>query len=483
MKSTMKIYNTMTKKKEELLSISKNKINLYACGITPYDDVHLGHAMQAVIFDTIRRYFEYKGYQVKYVRNYTDVDDKIIDRAKEKGVSPLELSKNFILRSQNDLKKLKIRPATFEPLVSEHIDDIINFVKDLIEKDYAYESNGSVYFNVLNFKEYGKLSHRTLEDLKPEGDFEADKKNHYDFALWKLAKEGEVFWDSPWGKGRPGWHIECSTLSQKYLGDTIDIHGGGRDLVFPHHENEIAQSEAKTGVKFANYWMHNGLVTINKQKMSKSSGNFFTVEDLLKKYTADVLRFLIFSFSYGANLNFNERDLLVIDKRLYGFYNTLDKLDFISEISEKSINKLNLASKSFIDNFEKYMDDNFSTPRIIAELNKFFSVLQPIVFQNTKTKKGNNLVKKIVIETLNPFWKVFGILDEEAAKYIKEMHNKILNRLNIQKESVQLLLDERSLARRNKDFEKSDKFRDKLLNLGIEVLDNPDGSYSWFQKV
>lgn len=475
----IKVYNSLNRKKEQFTPLEEGKVKMYACGITPYDDAHIGHAMQAVIFDTIRRYLEFKGFKVTYVRNFTDVDDKIINRANKDGVSPAQIASKYISESKRDLTELKVRPADFEPLVSDNIQNIIDFVQGLIDKGHAYVSNGSVYFDVKSFQGYGKLSGRSLEDLVHEESDSKEKKYPGDFALWKAYKEGEPFWDSPWGKGRPGWHIECSAMAKAFLGDSIDIHGGGVDIIFPHHENEVAQSEALSGRTFAKYWLHNGLVMVGKQKMSKSLGNFYTIRQALDSYGADVIRYMILSFSYNSNSNFDEKNFIDAEKRVYYYYTTLKR---INETLPKC-HDTGECDERFAEEMQKFdkrltqsMDDNFNTAETLAVLNELFSMINQFLDKTTKcSKKG----LKIAIETIEPIQSLFSILDEDPDTFIAGYKNRILKRVGLADDSLQKLIEERNAARKEKNFKRSDEIRDALISKGIVLKDSPDGKTDW----
>jgi cysteinyl-tRNA synthetase len=472
--------NTLSRKKEGFTPADKN-IKMYACGITPYDEAHIGHAMQAIIFDTIRRYLELSGYNVNYIRNFTDVDDKIINRSQKEGVDPFALSARYIDSSKRDLARLKVRPGTHEPLVSEHIGEIVDFVKGLVDKGYAYEKNHSVYFDVLKFKGYGKLSGRNIDDLAPEEDANSDKRSPHDFALWKAYKEGEPSWDSPWGKGRPGWHIECSCLAKSYLGESIDIHGGGVDIIFPHHENEIAQSEALSGKPFARYWLHNGLVMVGKQKMSKSLGNFYTISDALDKYEADVLRYMILSFAYNSNCNFEETNLLNSEKRIYYFYSTLKKINFLLGkcTNNEPVEQMEKALDGFTVSFRESMDDNFNTAEALAALNDIFTAVNQYT---DKTKVISSHVLNKVWEAIKPVQKVFSILDEEPAQFIESYKDKVAKRIGMDRSHIDDQLEKRNDARRNKDFTLADTIRNDLLSKGIVIMDGVQGS-DWYYNL
>lgn len=474
----IKVYNSLTRKKEDLVPLKDKNIKMYACGITPYDEAHIGHAMQAVIFDTIRRYLEHSGYKVKYVRNFTDVDDKIINRAKEDNIDPFELSSRYIKSSKQDLKDLRVRPADKEPLVSENISEIIDFVKGLIEKGHAYEKNGSVYFDVQSFKGYGKLSGRTLEELVHQEEEGGDKKFPGDFALWKAHKPGEPSWDSPWGKGRPGWHIECSALVRTFLGDSIDIHGGGIDIIFPHHENEIAQSEALTGKQFVKYWLHNGLVMVGKQKMSKSLGNFYTIKDALDRYGADVIRSMILSFSFNSNSNFEEANFINAEKRIYYYYATLKKLSSVVErTADGNIdNDVKGVCERFDKVFKESMDDNFNSAEALAGMNDLFTTVNQYLDKN---KKINKATFGLVTKTLGPVKEIFSLLGEDPGDYIEHYKDRVVKRMGLDRASIEQKILDRDIARKNKDFSKADSIRKELLEKGIVIMDSADGKGDW----
>lgn len=477
----IRVYNSLTRKKDEFSPLNPPEVKMYACGITPYDDAHIGHAMQAVIFDTIRRYLEYSGYKVTYVRNFTDVDDKIINRANKEGLPPELIAKKYMDSSREELKRLKVKPASHEPLVSENIKEIIDFVKGLIDKGYAYESNGSVYFEVAKFTGYGKLSGRSIEELSAEGGavedetVSSEKRAPYDFALWKNHKEGEPFWDSPWGKGRPGWHIECSAMAKTYLGESIDIHGGGVDIIFPHHENEVTQSEALTGKPFAKYWLHNGLVMVGKQKMSKSLGNFYTINDALKKYSPDVIRYMILSFSFNSNCNFDETNLMNSEKRLYYYYYTLRKLNYLYDKCEAN-EALAEMTKVFVDfkkKFQDSMDDNFNSAEALASLNEVFAAVNQYMDKN---KKWSSKVFDEFREAIKPVQDIFSILDEDPVLFMEAYKDRVCCRNSLNRKYIEQKIEERCDARKNKDFKKADDIRTELMEKCIVIMDGPEGT-------
>ena len=459
----MKIYNTLTRKKEEFRPISDGHVSMYVCGPTVYNYFHIGNARPFVVFDTLRRYLEYRGYSVDFVQNFTDVDDKIINKAREEGVTAPQISERFIDEYYKDAKAINVRKATVHPKVSETMDDIIKFVKDLEEAGYAYEVEGDVYFSTRKFAGYGKLSGQNIDDLEAGARImiEEKKKDPLDFALWKARKrDDEIAWESPWGMGRPGWHIECSTMSRKYLGDTIDIHAGGQDLQFPHHENEIAQSEAHNGKKFANYWMHNGYITIDNQKMSKSKGNFFSVRDILQKYSGETIRFFLLSGQYRSPINFSEELMEQAKNSLGRMENAKTNLEFLIEKGE---GRLTGEEKEKLAAYDKYrqqfidaMDDDLNTADAIS------AVFELITAINTAVQKGasGELAQKS-LEVLMELCNVLGLLQADDDDTVDN--------------DIQALIDERQEARKNKDYARADEIRDSLKAKGITLKDTPQG--------
>ncbi|MFC1517519.1 cysteine--tRNA ligase [Candidatus Margulisiibacteriota bacterium] len=445
---TLKVYNTLSRNKEEFKPLKPPKVNMYVCGVTVYDYCHIGHARAYVVFDMIRRYLEYKKYKVNYIQNFTDIDDKIIKRANEAKTDINEITKKFTQSYYEDIGSLNVEKATSYPKATENIPEMIKLIEDLIKKDYAYEIDGEVFFSVSKFKEYGKLSGRKLDDMEAGSRVEVNKKkaNPHDFTLWKPSKDNEPSWDSPWGKGRPGWHIECSVMSLKEAGiETLDIHGGGQDLIFPHHENEIAQTEASTGKPFAKYWLHNGFVTINKEKMSKSLGNFFTVRDVLKKYSPEVIRFFLLSTHYRNPINYSDKELDEAKKRLDYLCQTIYENDSADKNDYSKYNK----------EFEKFMDDDFNSAGAIGAL---FS----LATETNKDKSGSGA------KLLKELGGILGILQKE----------KETDQFPIPPE-IQKLMDERLVARKNKDFKLADKLRDELLKKGVSIKDTADGGFKW----
>ena len=479
----MKIYNSMTGKKEEFKPLNGNNVNMYACGITVYDLSHIGHARQAMVYAMITDYLRYRGYNVKYVRNYTDVDDKIIKKANEYGKNALDFSREQIEENEKDMAGLHITDADVKPKASEYIDKIINFVAKLIEKGYAYVTpNGDVYYRVRNFREYGKLSHRNVDDMLNgvRIELEEGKEDPIDFALWKSAKEGEISWNSPWGKGRPGWHIECSVMALDTLGETIDIHGGGRDLIFPHHENEIAQSEALTGKTFADYWSHCGLIKINGEKMSKSLGNSLTIRDALKMYNYEVLKFVMFSKHYSSDIDILDNDYTLAESQMYYFYNTIKAMeDFINQYNGDAVGEKledDISSK-IKEDFINVMDDDFNTPAAIANLHAIFKYANGIlkaVKKDNRQKTANTL--KAILDEAKDAYKVIGFFTQEPEKFISELKIKYLNKLGIEENEILSKIEERKEAKKNKDYETADKIRSELDEKGIILNDTVNGT-------
>lgn len=464
-KNSLEVYNTLTRKKEPFIPKEEGHVRMYVCGPTTYNYIHLGNARPVVVFDTVRRYFEYLGYKVTYIQNFTDVDDKIINRAGEEGEKPLELSAKYITEYFKDADRLKVKRANVHPRVSEHMDEIISFIKGLEEKGYAYEVDGDVYFAVRKFADYGKLSGRSIDDLLSGARVEVDqrKKDPLDFALWKKAKEGEPAWQSPWGEGRPGWHIECSAMSCKYLGEEFDIHGGGYDLVFPHHENEIAQTEALTDAPMARYWLHNGFITINQEKMSKSLGNFFLLREILEKFDPMVVRFYLLSTHYRSPLDFDNEKLEVAQKGLERLRNSYIQLNNGLKVAGGFANGDNLknAAQESRTQFEKAMNDDFNTALAIASL---FDLAREVntYFKEPQLDKATLLEAKKVFEDL---LEVLGI-----AFTGHELSDKKMDEL------MELVITLRQKARTAKDFRTADWLRDELKKTGIILEDSPQGT-------
>ena len=461
---SLKVYNVLTRKKEEFIPQEENKVKMYACGITVSDNAHIGHAYQAVVFDVIRKYLRYKGYDVTYVRNYTDVDDKIIINARNVGMNPIDYAEKFIEKTNKELEELNVEEPTIQARATESIEDMVKFVQELVDKDYAYVAfDGSVYFRVSKFKDYGKFSNRLIDEslVGVRKDIEPGKEDDRDFAIWKSAGDDEIFWDTPWGKGRPGWHIECSTMSRKFLGDTLDIHGGGRDLLFPHHENEIAQSEALTGKRFSNYWLHNGLVKVNGQKMSKSLGNGILLEDLLKEYNSDVIKITLLQNQYRSDINVIDGIFDQYEGKVYSIY----KLIKLVKEYGLSVNKESVEYKKIVLEFEEEMDNDFNTATVISNLFNYVTLINKAI-KEKDFEKATNLVGAIV-----DIYGVLGLFNQEADLVIKSIKNKHLNRNNLLEEYINKMIDDRKEFKANKDYQSADKIRDELLEKGISIKD------------
>ena len=462
----MKIFNTLSKRKEEFVPLEPGKVKMYVCGPTVYNFIHIGNARPMIVFDTVRRYFEYKGYEVNYVSNFTDVDDKIIKKAIEEGVEASVISERYIAECKKDMEGMNIKPATTHPLATQEICGMISMIETLIEKGYAYAvSDGTVYFRTRRFKDYGKLSHKNLDDLqsgfreiKVTGE---EKEDSLDFVLWKPKKEGEPYWDAPWCKGRPGWHIECSVMSKHYLGDQIDIHAGGEDLIFPHHENEIAQSEAANGKEFSKYWMHNAFLNIDNKKMSKSLGNFFTVREISEKYDLQVLRFFMLSAHYRSPLNFSA-DLMEASKNgLARILTAVERLDeIIASASGDTLTEeektLEGQVKELVEKYEAAMDDDFNTADAISAVFELVKLANTSV-NETSTKVFAEYVKK----TIDTLCDVLGIITEKKEDLLDA--------------DIEALIAERQQARKDKNFARADEIRDTLAARGILLKDTREG--------
>ena len=471
----MYIYNTLTRKKEKFIPIKEGKVGIYACGPTVYNYIHIGNARPLCVFDVLRRYLEKKGYKVNFVQNFTDIDDKIINKALEENEPYKKISQKYIEEYKIDAKGLNIKEATIHPKATENIQNILDMISKLIKKGFAYPAqNGDVYFKMRAFKEYGKLSHQSIEDLKSGARINIGeaKEDPLDFALWKGAKEGEPFWESPWGRGRPGWHIECSAMATKFLGDTIDIHCGGQDLIFPHHENEIAQSECCSGAKFANYWMHNGYINVNSQKMSKSLGNFFTVRDVARIYGYETIRYLMISSHYRSPINYDGNIMQQCKAALKRLYNFRENIEFAiktksnlrtkSNLDEKSCKNFEFSVEKFRIKFYNSMDDDLNTADALA------AVFEMIKYVNTKIQEGEELLEKdlkAVLELFNEFNEVLGLLQRELEK----------ENPNINKDEIESLIKSREEARKNKNWVEADRIRDLLKSKNIILEDTPSG--------
>ena len=462
----MRIYNTLTKKKEEFVPLEEGKVKMYVCGPTVYNFIHIGNARPMIVFDTVRRYMEYKGYEVNYVSNFTDVDDKIIAKAVEEGVSAEEISSRYIKECKKDMADMNVKPATTHPLATQEIDGMIDMIQTLMDKGFAYEVNGTVYFRVKNFKEYGKLSHKNLEDLQSgfrslQVSGENQKEDPLDFVLWKPKKEGEPFWVSPWSEGRPGWHIECSVMSKKYLGEEIDIHAGGEDLVFPHHENEIAQSECCNGKPFARYWMHNAFLNIDNRKMSKSLGNFFTVREIGEKYDLQVLRFFMLNAHYRSPLNFSAELMEASKNSLERIITCVEQLKHLLETAEKTEmtaeeKALEAEVLEYVKKYENSMEDDFNTADAIA------AIFELVKFANTKANENSTAAfVQYLFDTIVHLSDVLGLIVNKEAEILDE--------------EIEKLIEERQMARKEKNFKKADEIRDELAAMGIILKDTREG--------
>lgn len=462
----MKLYNTMSKRKEEFVPLEEGKVKMYVCGPTVYNYIHIGNARPMIVFDTVRRYFEYKGYDVNYVSNFTDVDDKIIKKANEEGVSADEISKRYIAECKKDMEGMNVKPATTSPLATEEIGGMIELIQTLISKGFAYEKNGTVYFRTRQFGDYGKLSHKNLDDLRSGNrsllvSGADEKEDALDFVLWKPKKEGEPAWESPWGEGRPGWHIECSEMSKKYLGEQIDIHAGGEDLIFPHHENEIAQSEAANGKEFSKYWLHNAFLNIDNRKMSKSLGNFFTVREISEKYDLQILRFFMLSAHYRSPLNFsaelmdaakNGLERIVTAAQNLKFLMGTAKTEQMSEAEAEGYAK----TDEFVKAFEKAMDDDFNTADAIA------AVFELVKYANT-TASGESSKEYLQ--------KLYGLLEKltDVLGIVVEQKEELLDA------EIEDLIAQRQAARKERNFARADEIRAELLEKGIILEDTREG--------
>ena len=465
----MRIYNTLTKSKEEFKPIEEGKVSMYVCGPTVYNYIHIGNARPMIVFDTARRYMEYKGLDVNYVSNFTDVDDKIIKKALEEGVDSEVISKRYIEECKKDMEGLNVKPATVHPLATEEISGMIDMISTLIDKGYAYKADdGTVYYRTRKFNDYGKLSHKNIDDLEAghrsinvTGEL---KEDPLDFVLWKPKKEGEPYWESPWSDGRPGWHIECSVMSKKYLGDSIDIHAGGEDLIFPHHENEIAQSEAANGKTFANYWMHNGFLNIDNKKMSKSLGNFFTVREIADKYDLQVLRFFMLSAHYRSPLNFSAELMEAAKSGLERIHNSYDNLMYLydnASTDEADESEYKEAVDKYIKKFEEAMEDDFNTADAISAVFELVKYINQNVDDNTAKN-----VLKLFIDNLSMLCDILGIILKKEEKLLDA--------------DIEKMIEERQQARKNKDFATADRIRDELLSKGIVLEDTREGvKYKW----
>ena len=462
----MKLYNTLSRQKEEFIPLEEGKVKMYSCGPTVYNYFHIGNARPFIVFDVLRRYLQYRGYEVTFVQNFTDVDDKIIQKANEEGVTPLEIADKYIAEYFIDADGLGIQRADVHPRVTDNIEEIIDFVQVLIDKGYAYEAEGDVYYDTQKFKDYGKLSKQNLAELNLGARIEVNtnKKHPMDFVVWKKKKEGEIGWDSPWGQGRPGWHIECSVMSRRYLGDSIDIHSGGQDLIFPHHENEIAQSEARTGNTFANFWVHNGYINIDNEKMSKSLGNFFTVREISEQMDLEIVRFFMLSAHYRGPVNYSADLLEQAKAGMTRLYNTRNMLEFLLKNAQGDIQEGEIDHRNHLydykDKFIQAMDDDLNTADGISAIFELASHIN-----QTTDEKSSKAYLAAALDLFTELTGVLGIIQKHAL---------------VDEAKINQSIEERNQAKKNKDFAKADAIRDELKAMGIELLDTRAGT-TWKQ--
>lgn len=466
----LKIYNTLNARKEIFEPINDNNVNMYVCGVTVYDKCHVGHARSAVVFDTARRYMKYRGYNVTFVKNFTDIDDKIIKKSKTTGTSWKEITEKYIREHDYDMNKLNVMEPDYAPKATEYIEDMIELCSRLIENGNAYEIDGDVYFKVKSFHEYGKLSNRDTEELKAGTRIEVrdNKEDPLDFALWKKSKEGEPGWKSPWGMGRPGWHIECSVMSSKILGLPFDIHGGGKDLIFPHHENEIAQSEASCGCQFAKYWMHNGFVNINKEKMSKSLGNFSTIRDIIEEFEPESLRYFLLTTHYRSPLDFSEGQLIEAESALDRIYTLIDSMETYKagRKGKNLTDEINSIKGNFEKDFTEAMDDDFNTAAALSVIFEYIRKIN-VLLENKPDKESFENLK-------NHFNRILEIVRSTLGIAAKSPEEWFRANLSISENELFEKINQRNEYRKNKEFDKADSIRDELKEKGIELLDTPE---------
>lgn len=490
--STLKIFNTITGRKDEFVPLIPGQVRMYVCGVTVYDDSHLGHGRSAVVFDVIRRYLAYRQFQVTFAKNFTDIDDKIINRAQQQGVPWAALTARYIEAYYRDMERLSVAPPTIEPKATDHIDDIIKLIQALLDKDVAYRIGSDVYFQVDRFPRYGQLSKRKLEDMQAGARIDVDERKRYpmDFALWKSAKPGEPAWESPWGPGRPGWHIECSAMSMRHLGETFDIHGGGQDLIFPHHENEIAQSEAATGKGFARFWVHNGFVTVDQEKMSKSLGNFFTINEIFEKFPApdrvigEVLRFFLLSTHYRSPLDFSDAALRQARAGLNNFYDLFNRLGEAQAKVGAADNEIHTHVSELAAAFERAMDDDFNTPAALAALQIFRGEVNRLF-----TAGLSALAAQEILAVFRKYGGVLGLFEVQFKEWeFKETKDRTVRLNGLEAKAhignvsvLEQRIAERNEARAKKDFAKADAIREELESQGIILEDRADGTTRWKQ--
>lgn len=479
---SIKIHNTQSGKKEEFIPIEEGKVRLYLCGPTVYDFLHIGNYRGAIFFNAVRNWLEHKGYQVSYIYNYTDVDDKIINRAKEDGVTPKEISEKYIKEFQKDYELLQLRPHTKNPKVSEHMDDIIDFVKGLVEKKKAYVIDGDVYFDVKSFGEYGKLSNKNIDDMESgfRIDIDTRKKHPADFALWKATDEPDSSWDSPWGKGRPGWHIECSAMNRAILGESIDIHGGGLDLVFPHHENEIAQTEALTGKPFVKYWMHNNMLEFGSQKMSKSLGNVKTGRSFLEQYDGEILKYMMLQAHYRSTIDFSDAQIELAVRGLARIYSAMAHAQGLLSLDMELVpvpEKFQQVITGADEDIEKDMDDDFNTPQMLARLFEVVRAYNNFARTPGKMTPEKKAVAEVFFHWLKNKGSILALFQLDPGDYLLALDNRLLAAKDLSRKDIDQLVADRSKARKDKDFVASDKIRDQLAEMGISIQDTPAGTF------
>ncbi|MBW1980927.1 MAG: cysteine--tRNA ligase [Deltaproteobacteria bacterium] len=485
----LRIYNTLVGRKEKFVPLQPGRVHMYVCGITAYDFCHIGHARSAIVFDVIYRYLLHLGYQVIYVRNFTDVDDKIINRAREEKCDPAVIAERYIAAFYEDMDRLAVLRPTHEPRASQFVAEMIEVIDILVKKGLAYQVDGDVYFAVDKFSGYGKLSKRNLDEMIAGARVAVGekKRNPLDFALWKASKPGEPTWESPWGPGRPGWHIECSAMSSKYLGHSFDIHGGGRDLIFPHHENEIAQSEAAYGKPFARYWIHNGFVNVNQEKMSKSLGNFFTIREVLKRYPPEVLRFFVVSSHYRSPLDFSEESMAEAERGLERFYQTMAEVAERTALRSEDGAAGDAGSDEFallqekITNlpglFKEAMDDDFNTAAAVGHLFDLNRAINRVVVSSKKQIKGREAaILRDGVQQIQQLGSILGLLQQTPAEFFEQLRQVRLTELGIPAEEIERLLEQRSQARKEKNWSRADEIRGMLEEKGIIVEDRPEGT-------
>ena len=479
---SIKIHNTQSGKKEDFVPIEEGKVRLYLCGPTVYDFLHIGNYRGAIFFNAVRNWLEHKGYQVSYIYNYTDVDDKIINRAKDDGVTPKEISEKYIEEFQKDYELLQLRPHTKNPKVSEHMDDIIDFVKGLVDKKKAYVIDGDVYFDVKAFPDYGKLSNKNIDEMESGFRIDVDnrKKHPADFALWKATDEPDSSWDSPWGKGRPGWHIECSAMNRAILGESIDIHGGGLDLVFPHHENEIAQTEALTGKPFVKYWMHNNMLEFGNQKMSKSLGNVKTGRSFLEQYDGEILKYMMLQAHYRSTIDFSDAQIELAIRGLARIYSAMAHAQGLLALDMELVpvpEKFQKTITEADENIEKDMDDDFNTPQMLGRLFEVVRAYNNFARMPGKMTPEKKAAAEVFFHWLKNKGSILAMFQLKPEEYLLALDNRLLEAKELKREDIDKLVADRTQARADKDFATSDKIRDQLAEMGISIQDTPQGTF------